>query len=98
MKISVSFFLRDGNRTLGKQLSNFELYLIRVLGKAYLNYISYFFCYHRSQVSQFEDLLIVQNTLAMSHRGVSVGGGGGVEGGGEALRQLCPLKVTTLCC
>lgn len=43
MKISVSFFLRDGNRTLGKQLSNFELYLIRVLGKAYLNYISYFF-------------------------------------------------------
>ena len=61
-------------------------------GKAYLNLTRVFITY-RSWVSQFEDLLIVQTTLAMLQRGVCVrvcvcvcvcvGGG--------PLRQLCPL-------
>lgn len=38
--------------------------------------------HHRSWVSQFEDRLIVQNTLAMSHRGVCVCRGVEGEGGG----------------
>jgi len=42
--MSVSFFLRDRNRALDEQLSNFESFLMRVkvpftraLGKVYLN-------------------------------------------------------------
>lgn len=76
----VSFFLRDRNRTLDEQLSNFELYLMRV------------------KVPLRECLSNCTNTLAVSHRCVCVCRGVEGEGeGGGALRQLCPLKATTLC-